>query len=193
MRFTPSQDTSSGGGNFLEEPGTYQAVVNAVDENPSKKSGEGLDGFKVIFAVVTGTVEGQSEKLFELMFWHPKPNQKNQGEFSRKRQTRFMLATGVIGQSQELAEDMELNLENAVGRQVIITISKEEYQGKERLGLSWFKLWHIDDPEAARHPRDEKSIALLPAEHRLDASAFKNAKRPAQPPQQAQEVDLSDI
>ncbi len=169
-----------GQSNFLSEPGTYHAVVIAVDEAPTSKAGVLLEGFRVDFAVLDGTVAGQKDKQFDIMFFKPKLTDKNGGEFAKRKQARFAIATGILPRA-EPGKRVTVDLQQANGRQLVVELEhqKDQQTGQPTkfLQLAWANIYHVDDPAVAKVPKDTTALSLLPAELRKKPADF--ARQPA--------------
>lgn len=165
--------------NFLSEPGTYHVVVLHVDEQPVGKNQQLLDGFRVDFAVLDGTTPGQRDKQVELMFFRPKMTDKNNGEFAKRKQGRFALATGIIPRA-EPGQRVTVDLQQAAGRQLVIEVERQTDQQTGQptkfLQLAWANIWHVDDPAVAKIPKDATALSLLPASLRKKPSDFEKPK-----------------
>jgi len=178
MKFRTSESADTGGGNWLDKPGTYHLVVTSVDEEPKSKKGEMLDAFRVTMQALEGTVrdkDGFTErgKTVDIMFWSPKLTDKNEGEFSRKKQTRYLLSTGLITESQ-LGSDVEIDLEQSRGRHVIATLEERDGDGdKKFIDLHFADIFHIDDPAVAKFPKCQRSLGMIPKAHRRAPNSFK--------------------
>lgn len=168
-------DDFDGQSNFLAEPGTYHVVVTAVDESPTAKNGTLIDGFRVEFAVLDGTVAGQKDKQFDLLFFKPKLTDKNNGEFAKRKQARFAIATGILPKA-EPGQRVTVDLEQAMGRQLVVELEhqKDQTTGQPTkfLQLAWANIYHVDDPAVAKVPKDAVAIGLLPAELRKNPEEF---------------------
>jgi len=204
MKYDAPDDYETGGGNWLTEPGTYHLLVTSVTEEPKSRDGRLLDGFKVELCALEGTVRDKSgeftekNKTVDIMFWHPKLSDKNNGEFARKKQGRFFIATGLIDETVK-GKSVEINLEQAVGHQIIATLEdRDSPDGKKFLDLHFADIYHIDDPAAAKFPRSEKSLRLVPVSHRRDPKSFASGKNggssKTQPPAKSEDdVDLDNL
>lgn len=172
-------ESMEGESNFLETPGTYHTAVLAVDENPTTKDGQPIDGFKVHFCALDGTTPGQQKKEFELTFYNPKPTDKKNGEFAKRKQARFAMATGILPQAQP-GQRVSINLQDAMGRQLVMEleprIDQKTGQPSKFLQLAWANIWHVDDPAVAQVPKDAGALSLLPANLRRSADSFATAK-----------------
>lgn len=201
MKYRAPEAVESSGGNYLSSPGTYHAVVTATEETPHSGKGQSLDAFRVTFQALEGTVKGndgkftEKDKTVDLLFWHPKLTDKNEGLFARQKQAKFFIATGLLSESQ-LGQDVEIDLADAVGRQVVLTLEEQDGDGERKfLQLHFSDIWHIDDPAAAAFPQCAKSKALIPKSHRRSPDSFGKSKPASQPKPkaQAEDIDLSDL
>lgn len=168
MEMPESFDT---GGAFLQEPGTYHLAVMEVDEHPTTKKGELLDGFRVDVVVLAGP---HDKKQADLMFFAPKLTDKNGGEMAKKKQARFAIATGVI-QAAKPGEKVTVDMQLAKGRQFIATLAHRESQNdasKKFIDLNFADIWHVDDPAAPQCERSQQALKLLPESLRRKAESF---------------------
>lgn len=168
MEFDTSEDISDA---FLKEPGTYHLVCYDSQEAATDKEGKPLDAFRISASVAAGTVPGQVNKTVDLLFFHPKPTDKNGGEFALKRRTRALIALSKV-RPAEIGKRVSIDLtpETTIGRQFIATLEKAK--DKDYLQLHFADIFHVDDPEAAAFPKAAKLLAMLPAEWRLTAKDF---------------------
>lgn len=204
MRYKAPETVDTGGGNWLKQPGTYHVVVTHTDEAPTNAKDEMLDGFRVTFQALEGTVKGEDgkfserDKTVDLMFFNGKLTDKNEGLFARQKQCRFFLATGLLTDEQ-LGTEVEINLEDAIGRQVIVTLEEQDGRGDRKfLSLHFADIWHIDDPAAASYPKCAKSLGLIPKPHRRDPKSFEKktnggSAAKTKPPAKTETVDLDDL
>ena len=160
-----------------------------------------MEGFRVDFAVLDGTVAGQKDKQFDIMFFKPKLTDKNGGEFAKRKQARFAIATGILPRS-EPGKRVTVDLQKANGRQLVVEL---EHQKDQQTGqptkfvqLAWANIHHVDDPAVAKVPKDATALALLPAELRKNPQDFArqpdgqgNGKSKAAKPAPA--VNLDDL
>jgi len=169
-----TSDDASTGGAFCKQPGTYHAMVIDSQEQAIDKDGKPLDGFRVVCQVLAGTVPSEKGKTFDLLFFHPKPTDKNEGAFARKKQTRCFIALSKMKPAdagKKIAID--LTPDETIGRQLVATLEKEE--GKNYLSLHFADIFHVDDPEAAPFPKDANLLASLPPEWRMKPEDFGGA------------------
>jgi hypothetical protein len=168
------------GGNWIDKPGTYHLVVTAVDEEPISRSKELIAGFKIDFQSLEGTVrdtEGrftEADKTIDMVFFHPKLTDKNEGLFARQKQAAFFIAAGLMTEDQLGKKGVKIDLQAARGRHVIATLEESTSdQGKKFIRLAYADIFHIDDPRAASFPKNGKALKLIPAAHRRDPKSFK--------------------
>lgn len=181
ITFDAPDKLPTGGGNWIDKPGTYHLMITAADEEPvSKKDKKMIDGFTVDFQALDGTVRDAAGKFTEkdktvgLTFYNPKITDKNEGVFARQKQAAFFVATGLMTEEQLGKQGITIKLSEAVGRQVIATLEEQVgTDGKKYIRLAYGDIFHIDDPRAAGFPRNEKAITLIPSAYRRDPKSFK--------------------
>jgi hypothetical protein len=198
MKYRAPETLDTGGGTWLTQPGTYHVVVTATDEQPTNAKGELLDGFRVTFQALEGTVKGEDGKFLErdktvdLMFFDGKLTDKNEGRFAWQKQGKFFIATGLLAEDQ-LGTEVDIDLEDAEGRQVVMTLEESEGKGDRKfLSLHFADIWHVDDPAAASYPKCAKSVKLIPQQHRRTAESF-TKKNGTKTEAATETVDLDDL
>lgn len=170
---------------YLSEPGTYHCVITSVAENEGPK-GNPIDGFTVGLAVLDGTVGGQKDKSTNLCLFSPDESKSDKlQEWAKKKQTAFAIAAGLLDLSKKLGGKVAIDLSEAVGRQIVLTFENNEYEGKTRLQLSYANIYHVDDPRAAKFPKDKEALSLIDKSLRKPAEYFaplmkKSDKKPAE-------------
>ena len=183
-----TEDIGGGESTYLDQPGTYHCVITSVMEGKGPKGGP-IDGFTVGLAVLTGTTEGQKDKATNLCLFSPdhSKSEKSQ-EWARKKQTAFVIAAGLIDLAK-LGGKVNVELQEAVGRQIVVNFEHDE-EGKY-LQLAWANIYHIDDPRAAKFPKDPEAIALATKEmQRQPAEYFASLMK--KPEGKANQSRLSD-
>jgi hypothetical protein len=155
-----TEDIGGGESTYLDQPGTYHCLVTSVGENQGPKGGV-IDGFTAHLAVLAGTVAGQKDKQTNLCLFSPDSSKSEKSqEWAKKKQTAFAIATEVISLAS-LGKRVEVDLQSAVGRQIVITF---EANDDGYLDLHYANIYHIDDPRAAKFPKDAEAIALATKE-----------------------------
>ena len=150
---------------FLDKPGWYHFLVNLVDEQPTKKDGGALDGIRLEMTVQGGTEASQEKRTFDPVLFNPSENHKDGGEFATRVHLR--LADACNFPLPGPGEDVEIDWSKARGNQIVacIKLSKGN-DNKERLEIDGAHIYHVDDPEVAAIPKNEKMLGLLPAAKR---------------------------
>jgi hypothetical protein len=191
-----TDDVAGGESQYLSEPGTYHCVVTDVKENQGPKGGA-IDGFTVELSVLAGTSEGQKDKQTSLCLFSPDASKSEKSqEWARKKQTAFVIAAGLLDLSK-LGGKVNVDLSKARGKQIVLTFDNNEYEGKSNLQLAWASIFHVDDPRAAKFPKDKEALTIIPKADRKDASYFdpilkKSKKKPSQGSRLSQD-ELSDL
>ena len=173
MEIEQPESLEGTGGKFVDKPGTYHMLVTAVDENPATKDGNPIDALKVSLSVLDGTHADQKDRSFDLTLWNPKPEDTT--DMSKKKQTRFCLATCLIG-AHKPGEKTTVEPTDAVGRQLVAKLSfkqkKNEATGKwedsDRVDLHYSDIWHVDDQEVAKNkvPLNKEALTLIASQLR---------------------------
>lgn len=159
LKHKTGTDQSVGG--FLREPGTYHFCILDTTENPTNKDGQLIDNaaFRIVCDTLAGTAPGQEQKQCEITFFWPKPADKNEGAFNRKKIDRFLLAVGLM-KEEDKDKEIEFDIQKAVGRQFIAKMELDDEEHKY-LRLSFAELYHVDDPAVKTIPKDEDALKLI--------------------------------
>ena len=168
----------SAGGSWLAEPGTYHLLITDVQEEVTKKDGTLVPdaAFRVNCSVCNGTMSGQLDKTTDIVFFHPKSDQKNEGAMARKKMDRFFVAVGLMTQQQvETKAEVEIDLQDAVGRQFVAKLVKEKADS-QFLSLNFADIFHVDDPAVKDIPKSQAHLKLIEPQLRLASKAFEAAK-----------------
>lgn len=180
INFDAPESIPTGGGNWIDKPGTYHLMITAFDEEPVTKDKKLVDGFKIDFQALEGTVRdpdgkfSEKDKTIGMTFYNPKITDKNEGLFARQKQAAFFIASGLMTEEHLGKQGIAINLKDAVGRNVVATLEEQEgTDGKKYVRLAYADIFHIDDPRAAKFPKNEKVLALIPTAHRRDPKSFK--------------------
>jgi hypothetical protein len=203
MKYKAPETLDTGGGNWLRSPGTYHLVITAAEENPETKAHKIRDGFAATCQTLEGTVRDDNDvfterdKTVTIFFRNPQLTDKNEGLFARQKQGKFFVATGLMTEDQ-VGQSLDIDLDDCIGRQVIATLEAEAGDnGMIFLDLHFSDIWHIDDPAAAKYPKCQKSIGLVPKAHRRDPNSFEKAEAKAKgktkPKAKPESVDLDDL
>lgn len=175
---------------YLNEAGTYHCVITSVAENEGPK-GNPIDGFTIGLAVLEGTAKGQKDKSTNLCLFSPDQSKSDKSqEWSRKKQTAFAIAAGLID-LKKLGGKVQIDLQDAVGRQVVVTFDHDD-SGKY-LQLSYANIYHVDDPRAANFPKDKEALAIIPKEQRKESMYFAPLSKRGESTKTASRLSNSDL
>ena len=187
--------SEGGESQYLNQPGTYHCVVTRAMDGEGPKGGQ-IDGFTAVLSVLAGTVEGQEDKETSLVLFSPDPNgtEKSQ-KWARAKQTAFAVATDLIDLKNKAA-NADIDLDEAVGRQLIVTLELNDYNGKSNLQVAYANIYHVDDPRAKKFPKSDEALSLIPEALRHGADYFEENKAPApgsQPAKRAPKLSNSEL
>lgn len=179
MKHRTGGDFNTGG--FLSEPGTYHVCVTDATESPTNKSGALIDNaaFRVAVEVLAGTVAGQEHKTQDLLFFHPKATDKNEGAFARKKIDRFLLAVGLVS-DEDKDKDLDIDITKCVGRQFVVKLEHDE-ESQKFLRVAFADIFHVDDAAVKAVPKNEDALRLIPAAMRRIGNQPVKKEKPAKP------------
>lgn len=176
----------SNGGQWLAEEGTFHLNIVEMQEEPVDKNGNLISGaaFRVACVVCDGTVANQQDKTVDITFFRPKPTDKNEGAFAKKKIDRFLVATSLATEQQiKDKAKLSIDLQDAVGSQFVAKLEFERDdsgQPKSKfLSLSFADIFHVDDSAVAAVPKNKDCLALLPPSQRIVKQANAPASTPA--------------
>lgn len=154
---------------YLKQEGQYHVVVTDVREGQNHK-GEMIHGFSVEFTALAGPEVG---KKLNLNFKNGEATHKDGGKMAAKKQAAFLIATNCIEPNQ-LGKQVNIDLEAARGQQFCIDLENGQPNEKWNvfLNLRFANCWHVDDPAASKVAKDEKSLAVIPANLRRKPEYF---------------------
>lgn len=170
---------------YLEVPGKYHATVCVMHEEKMPGATGNDDGgferpiaggFSVTMEVIGGE---QADKKFDLIFWGQKFDKGDEDKgnvWARKKQAAFAIACDLVKLDQ-LGTRATVNLEDAVGSQLVVEIDIEEYTKKDgkkgkKPVMVWANIYHVDDPRAKGAEMNAKLLATIPAENRHKPEYF---------------------
>lgn len=165
----------------LEHPGTFHLVVLTAEEYPQKNDGTPIKGWRITCGVLAGTDEREVGRQVELIFNHPDVSHQDQGKFAQRIQSRFLYAVMLITEDQK-GKEVDIDLEKqATGRQFIARFAVDVHKGRESVKLDSINMWHVDDADVAKVPKDQAQIDTLPEALRMknQPAASKGKTQPA--------------
>ena len=185
-----TEDIGGGSSQYLNEPGTYHMIVTSVAENEGPK-GNPIDGFTVGLSVLDGTSKDQKDKSMNLCLFSPDQSKSDKSrKWARMKQTAFVVASGVLDPAK-LGGKVQINLQNAVGRQIVATFEHDD-EGKY-MQLSYANIYHVDDPRASNFPKDKEALAIIPKDLRKDATYFASLLKKGESTKTASRLSNSDL
>lgn len=174
----------TGGGDFLNLPGTYHLLIDRMHVGMSVKD-EPIDGTTVECTVLDGDVQGQAKKKVNLTLWDIKLDKPVEEQHVTVRcLTNFYLAANVL-QPEQLGKEVDINPEDADSHQVVIKLQyaqKKEngnwVEDRKFLRINFSDVYHVDDPAVANVPKNASALKAIDPKYRHDAAwfAFKEKK-----------------
>lgn len=164
-------DNFDAGGSF-KIPGRYHLIVDYAEENPTDRNGQPRPdvmyevGFKIVGAANPAHVD---KKIDQISFFAPKGTEKDGGVFIRKKSDRFLLAVNLL-QPDDIGKSKSINLAQAAGQQLCAEFALSE---KGYMQIAFANIYHVDDPEAADIPKNEKLLTII------DPSCRRVGQKPA--------------
>lgn len=145
-------------------PGRYHAIVQAVDATMTNEKYP--DQIMVEFQILAGTVPGQAGRKISTFFSVKK-------DAGVKRFTAFAVAVGLMG----YGEVKNVDPNHAIGRQLVIEVEEQEYQGKVSKRVAWSGIYGLDHKDAKDVPKDQTHLST----QRPAAASAAGAKPEAAP------------
>jgi hypothetical protein len=173
--------------NYLDKEGQYHFMVTAVDENPTSKNGDLIDGIKLTVAVLAGTDPSQDRRNHSETIFNPSPTAKDGGNFARLKIGRLIRALGLTDKRtgrpcEELrGQSVEIDWQSAQGKQFVATIVPND-RDPRFVQVSGAHFYKVTDPEVASVPKNEKALRLVAGTQTSQPVAAKPAQAPAPAP-----------
>lgn len=165
------------GGAFLDTPGIYHMNIGHVNEQPTGKNGQLLDGTEVEFAVLEGPEAG---KTVSFTFFNPnETDEPEQIERACAALNALAIAAGLITEADLKNEENDISWAKLKDRQVIVDVRRKQEKNTEGkwvdgrfLRVAPAGTYHIDDPRTANIPKSSGALKVLPKEQRRAATSF---------------------
>lgn len=186
-RIPTSQDASTGG-NFVSEEGLYHMMIVSIEEAPTNNKGFEIENAfcRVNMSVLASSVgdkTSQRDKSFKEVFFFPKEASKPKArEFILKKITRLLLATNQITPDQ-VGQEVDVNAVDMTGHQLCIKIEKDD---EGYAGIAFADIYHVDDSDIAKWPKDEEALGMIDQSFR----GFKSIPKPKKSDQAP--LDMND-
>lgn len=159
----------------IEQEGTYHMVIMNMDCFPTDSNGQQMQSWSVRCGVLQGTVQDSKRRCVyvgctQFVFLNnPRLDMNDQGEFSRKVQTRFLLVTGLTTEEQ-LGSNIAFDPDDAVGRQFIAKFRWNTFNNKTRMQVDRLDFFHVDSALVDAVPKDKAMIDQIAPELRWSDS-----------------------
>lgn len=193
-------ESVSGGGGFLDQPGTYHFVVSQAFDDQGKRKKDGsrsaISGCTLELACLSGTVEGCEGKSHSETLFYPSPQGSEKANEVKKRALAALLIACNQMKPENLGGSMSIDqsvLDAIVQRETQIVMKLRQQMENDGNGnytvatkfleLDYANVYHVDDPEVAAIPKNSEAINLIPPAHRHteDWFAFKKNAGVGQP------------
>jgi len=169
-QFHSSEDVG-GESKQLKKPGTYHCSIRQCRDGQTT-SGKPINGVSAILTVLAGTESDEVDHEFHLHLFDPNLSASEKAqEWAIKKQTAFGVAINEINPA-DLGKGLELDFEAGEGQQIFATFDENEHNGEVNLQVSYANLYHVDDPRAAKFPKNENALKMIPKDLRKSADWF---------------------
>lgn len=182
---------------YIDKPGWFHVVathreINPVVDNTVK------DQINVTVSVLGGTDASQVKRISTLRLQNPNEGHKDGGEFAAAVQCRLAIACDVpviiVNEAGErvycpiadVPEGVDMDIDWVgpeggpdflIGKQFIIKMHEEEYQGKKSIKLDGRHIYHVTDEMVKDVPKDAASLKA--GGYKVEAPKAAPAKEPA--------------
>ena len=167
FEFDAPETIENTGGGWLTKEGMYHFIVNDINESPTTKDHKPIENaLGIKLEVLAGTNPDQVGKSIDLTLYKGRKEDKDGGEFARKKLMRFFMAIGLIKQHQPGVK-VKVEPSEGNGRQLCAKIGhREGKDNKKYLDVAYADFWHVDDSEAKDIPKDPEALGLIDASNR---------------------------
>lgn len=151
---------------FLDKEGQYHFMVTDVNEHPTSKNGDLIDGIKLTVAVLAGTDPSQERRNHSETIFNPSPTSRDGGNFARLKIGRLIRALGLLDKRtgrpcEELrGQAVEIDWQSAKGKQFVATIEHQE-RDPRYVQVSGAHFYKVTDSEVAAVPKNAKALQLV--------------------------------
>ena len=130
--------------------GNYHVSIASVDEEGGN-NGEMIVDFEVLAGSTKG-MEGRNHRAY-----YSQTTAFAQ-YFHRLAVIAGLITAEDLAKKIDAKEAIEYDFTKTVGRQAMITIHEDEYNGKKNLKMSPFHIWSVEDPTCQTWPKNEKLL-----------------------------------
>ncbi len=163
-------ETTEGHSDYLEVEGKFHFIIEAMRDGKNSK-GDVYKGFTFDVKVAEGEHAG---KKVGLSLSDPDPTHKDQGDFARRRQAAFLIATNLMAPSQ-LGKPVAFDPDNALGAQFVAELVHSKDQNKKPtkfLEIKGTNIYHVDDPRVMDVPKDNETLSIIDPANRRKPEYF---------------------
>jgi hypothetical protein len=132
-------------------PGRYHVMVTDVIEFPTYAP----SAIVAEFTVLAGTIPDQQGRSFR-EFFQTAGKDKAGTEAVMKRLQRFAMCLGLMGADEA---ERDIDFKAGVGKQLVIEVIENEYQGRKQSRVSFMGMWPIGHKDVSDVPTDQASLA----------------------------------
>jgi hypothetical protein len=154
---TPQADEVFSEGSRLEAEGYFHVFVKDVRDGMPHNKDDMIEGFSCHLQVLGGEHEG---KVQGTTLRDGQDTHKDGGEFCRKVQAAFCVATNLLTPDQLNGGDQTFDEGAAVNHQLVIKtrLGKPDANNKRWLDIDGASFFHVDDPRVADVPKVVEAI-----------------------------------
>ena len=172
-------DVFDSGADFVSIPGWYLFRVKAIDEAPTDKNDELIDGIRLKCEVVTSTTKTKAETMFSEVFRAPDMAHRDGGKFMFRRMVR--LAMGLDMKNCETqkpvrqikkGEGFAVDWSEGEGRYFVALIKGRTWKTERGEGTNYeidgLKIFHPSDKEVKEAGLKIPALSQPKAESKAD-------------------------
>lgn len=145
-------DVDAGG---LPAAGRYHVRLIDVEE---QDDGEHTPSSNLTFQILAGTTSGQRGKKVMERIYHPSSDLESMNDADKKKEvSKARRALGIakrmdIYTAADLKDGKEVDFSEAIGREFIIDLKEETYQGKKSIRMDYMGIWTVGHPDVMDCP-----------------------------------------
>jgi hypothetical protein len=159
----------------LEADGYFHVYVKDVRDGEPHYDNTAIEGFSCHFQVMGGEHDGKTAgtTLRDGQLTH-----KDEGEFCRKYQSAFCVATNLLTPAQLNGGEVSFDEQAATNHQLIIKVKGKKKKDdnsadpKKFYDIDGLGFFHVDDPRVADVPKSPDALAMIDPAFRRPAEYF---------------------
>jgi len=168
---TPQAADLDNNGDRLDVEGYFHVYVKDVRDGMPHNKDDAIEGFSVNMQVIDGEQDGKQQGT---TLRDGQETHKDGGEFCRKFQAAFCVATNLLTPAQLNGGDVSYDEQAATNHQLIIKtkLGKPDANNKRWLDIDGVGFYHVDDPRVADVPKSQAALAQIDPAFRRPAEYF---------------------